>query len=66
MLPALPVSIFISRQGALEKKYIFESLEGGVAVFDYDRDGWEDIFFVNGTTMQWGESAEAPLAKALP
>ena len=25
--------------GSPEKKYIFESLEGGVAVFDYDRDG---------------------------
>jgi hypothetical protein len=49
--------------GGPEKKYIFESLEGGVAVFDYDRDGWEDIFLVNGTTMQWGDSAQAPLAR---
>jgi hypothetical protein len=29
------------------KKYIVESMSGGVAVVDYDRDGWPDIFFTN-------------------
>jgi hypothetical protein len=25
------------------KKYIVESMSGGVIIFDYDRDGWPDI-----------------------
>ena len=29
------------------KKYIMESMSGGVALIDYDRDGWPDIFFTN-------------------
>jgi len=28
-----------------EKKYIVESMSGGVALIDYDRDGWPDIYF---------------------
>jgi hypothetical protein len=38
--------------GGLEKRYIMESMCGGVAVFDYDNDGWMDIFFVNGSTLE--------------
>jgi enediyne biosynthesis protein E4 len=29
------------------KKYIVESMSGGVALIDYDRDGWPDIYFTN-------------------
>src|SRR5262245_24983940 len=29
------------------KRFIVESMSGGVAVFDYDNDGWLDIYFVN-------------------
>jgi hypothetical protein len=28
-----------------------ESMCGGIAVFDYDNDGWMDILFVNGSTL---------------
>jgi len=49
--------------GSARKNFIFESLEGGVAVFDFDRDGWQDLFFVNGTTMEWGEGNRAPTGK---
>src|SRR5947208_16331935 len=38
--------------GSLEKRYIMESLCGGIAVFDYDNDGWMDIFLVNGSTLE--------------
>ena len=31
------------------KKYIIETTGSGVAILDYDRDGWPDIFLVNGT-----------------
>jgi len=34
------------------KKYIIETTGTGVAIFDYDNDGWLDIFFVNGTTLE--------------
>jgi len=33
------------------KKYIIETTGTGVAIFDYDNDGWPDIFMVNGTTL---------------
>ncbi len=33
------------------KKYILETTGGGVAIFDYDRDGWPDIFLLNGKTL---------------
>jgi hypothetical protein len=29
-----------------------ESMCGGVAVFDFDNDGWTDIFLVNGSTLE--------------
>ena len=38
--------------GSLEKRYITESMCGGIAVFDYDNDGWMDIFLVNGSTLE--------------
>jgi hypothetical protein len=34
-----------------EKRYIVESMSGGVAVFDYDNDGYLDIYFVNSLTV---------------
>ena len=34
-----------------EKKYILESMSGGVALFDYDRDGLLDIYLVNAPTV---------------
>ena len=40
------------------KKYIVETTGSGVAILDYDRDGWSDIFLLNGTTLA-GEPAPA-------
>lgn len=37
--------------GVQSKRYIIESTGSGVAILDYDNDGWFDIFFVNGTTL---------------
>jgi hypothetical protein len=34
------------------QKYLPESMGGGVAMFDYDNDGWLDLFFVNGAHIQ--------------
>jgi enediyne biosynthesis protein E4 len=38
--------------GSLEKRYIMESMCGGIAVFDYDNDGWMDIYLANGSTLE--------------
>ena len=37
---------------APEKKYIVESMSGGVLLIDYDRDGWQDIYFTNAPTVE--------------
>ena len=49
---------------APEKKYIVESMSGGVIVMDYDRDGWPDIYFTNAPTVEMalkGEKAKGAL-----
>ena len=33
------------------KQFLLEEMGGGVALFDYDNDGWLDIFLVNGTSF---------------
>jgi hypothetical protein len=37
--------------GTPDKRWIMDSLCGGVAFFDYDNDGWMDLFLVNGSTQ---------------
>lgn len=39
-----------------EKKYITESMSGGVALFDYDNDGYLDIYLVNSLTVALAKS----------
>lgn len=36
---------------AENKRYIVEATGSGVAIIDYDRDGWPDIYIVNGTEL---------------
>src|ERR1700752_1081458 len=46
--------------GVDSKKYIIETTGTGVAIFDYDNDGWPDIFVVNGATLDAKPGASAP------
>ena len=46
--------------GVTSKKYIIETTGTGVAIFDYDNDGWPDIFFVNGTTLEGSPDGKNP------
>jgi enediyne biosynthesis protein E4 len=49
--------------GTLEKNYILETTGSGVALLDYDNDGWLDIYLVNGSTYEAMKgTAEAPHA----
>jgi len=41
-----------------EKKYINESMSGGVILFDYDRDGWLDVYFTNAPTVEMQRKGE--------
>ena len=34
-----------------DKQLLLEEMGGGAAFFDYDHDGWLDIFLVNGTSL---------------
>ncbi|HXW57314.1 MAG TPA: CRTAC1 family protein [Candidatus Cybelea sp.] len=35
-----------------EQKYVVESMSGGVALIDYDRDGWPDIYLTNAQNVE--------------
>jgi hypothetical protein len=50
--------------GATGKRLLPETMGSGVAVFDMDGDGWQDLFFVN--SMRWpGQRGAAPALPAL-
>ena len=45
-------------------RYIMESMSGGVALIDYDRDGWPDIYFTNAPIVEMalhGQKARSAL-----
>jgi enediyne biosynthesis protein E4 len=47
-----------------EKKYLIESMAGGVLLIDYDGDGWPDIYFTNAPSVEMalhGKKAKSAL-----
>ncbi len=44
-----------------DKRYIMESMSGGVILIDYDRDGWPDIYFTNQPTVAQALKGMRPL-----
>src|ERR1700682_398437 len=50
---------FHHRSGAPEKTTILETIGSGVALLDYDNDGWLDIFLLNGSTFAALKGKEA-------
>jgi enediyne biosynthesis protein E4 len=52
--------------GVKHKKYIIEAKGSGIAFFDYDMDGWIDIYLTNGTRLNttW-PPGEAPTTHLL-
>ena len=51
--------ITFEHHAAPEKKYIVESMSGGVALFDFDRDGRLDIYLVNSLTVDTAQNPKA-------
>jgi hypothetical protein len=41
-----------------EQKYIVESMSGGIALIDYDRDGWPDIYFTNAQSVEMAQAGQ--------
>ena len=46
--------------GEHKNKYLLETTGCGVAFYDYDNDGWPDIFLVNGTRLEGFPAGSEP------
>ncbi len=53
---------FRHNSGAFGKKYLPETMSSGLVLFDYDNDGWLDIFFANGTNWPGRPGPATPCA----
>jgi len=51
---------FRHRSGSREKSTIIEAPGSGVALLDYDNDGWLDIYLLNGSTVAATKGSEPP------
>ena len=51
---------FLHRNSPTSRKYVIETMCGGVALFDYNNDGLLDIFFVNGGHLD--DPVKAPVS----
>jgi hypothetical protein len=53
------------KMGVPEKKFIVETNGSGVALLDYNNDGWLDIYLVNGSTLAALDGKESAPKAAL-
>jgi hypothetical protein len=51
--------VVFHHQAAPEKKFIMESMSGGAALLDYDRDGLVDIYLTNSLTVDTRKDPKA-------
>ncbi len=57
---------FVHRNSSTTSKYLIEATTGGVALIDYDNDGWLDVFFVNGAKLKDPQPDGEELDKTAP
>ncbi len=48
--------------GEAHKEFIIETTGNGAVIFDYDNDGWPDIYLPNGSTVEGFAKDKAPTA----
>src|ERR1700761_3531708 len=57
------LTVWHHKMGTPQKTFIIETTGSGVALLDYDHDGWLDIYLVNGSTYEaFDGKAENPHA----
>ncbi len=59
------LTVWHHQMGTPEKQFILEAVGSGVALLDYDNDGWLDIYMVNGSTYDAMNGKAAPPHAAL-
>ena len=47
--------------GDSHKEFIIETTGNGAIIFDYDHDGWPDIYLPNGSTIEGFPNTQAPI-----
>lgn len=62
---AAGLSSWSHKMGSARKPFIIDTDGSGVALLDYDNDGWLDIYFVNGSTFDALDGKETPPHAAL-
>jgi enediyne biosynthesis protein E4 len=50
--------IHFQHMSSPEQKFIMESMSGGVAIIDFDRDGWPDIYFTNAQSVEMAQAGK--------
>src|SRR6185369_16405228 len=53
---------FVHNNGVYGDKLLPETMGGGVAFFDFDNDGNQDLLFVNGTSWPWKQEKASSTA----
>jgi hypothetical protein len=53
---------FVHNNGAYGEKLLPETMGSGVAFFDFDNDGDQDLLFVNGTSWPWRQEKASSTA----
>ncbi len=59
------LTVWRHKMGTPEKRFIIETTGSGVALLDYDHDGWLDIYLVNGSTYEAVDGKAEPPHAAL-
>jgi enediyne biosynthesis protein E4 len=73
--PSVPVFVDVAAKAGItlhvmsgdpqEKKFLIESIGGGLAVIDYNNDGLMDLYVVNGSTIRDARAEKQPFRSAL-